>query len=78
MNGQTSPLDDDRLLRIDEVAELTGIARATLYQMMARSEFPRPIKIGPRFVRWPLRELREFFAGCERFESASKSDLARL
>ena len=44
----------DRLLRRPEVEELTGLARATLYQKMAMGHFPRPVKLGVRAVAWPL------------------------
>ena len=76
MGEQKNPLDDDRLLRIEEVAALTGIAKSTLYQQMARGEFPRPIRVGPRFIRWPLSELRQFFATCPRYEPAAVDESA--
>ena len=45
------------LLTRGEVLERLTISRATLYNMMARSAFPRPIKLGPRENRWYRHEV---------------------
>ncbi len=58
--------DTDRLLRREEVEEITGLSRSAIYRMMRAGEFPTPIKIGPRAVRWPKAELDEFLAKCPR------------
>ena len=50
----------DRLLRRQEVEQRIGIARSTLYQLMRAGEFPLPLKIGPRAVRWSQREIEEW------------------
>ena len=47
----------DRLLRRREVEQRIGIARSTLYQLMRAGEFPLPLKIGPKAVRWSQREI---------------------
>ena len=41
-----------RLLRLPEVLRITGLARSTLFAMVARGEFPPPVHIGPRAVAW--------------------------
>lgn len=61
----------DLLLRREEVEAMVGLSAATIYQMMARGEFPRPRKLGKRSVRWPLRELREFIDSCPRYMPGS-------
>ena len=43
----------DPLLRRPDVEALTGLSRAWIYAAMQRGEFPRPVKIGRRAVRWP-------------------------
>ncbi len=40
------------LLRIKEVERLAGLSRAAIYAAMQRNEFPRPVKVGKRAVRW--------------------------
>lgn len=41
------------LLRRQQVEALTGMARSTLYALIARGEFPAPIKLTGRAVAWP-------------------------
>ncbi len=40
-------------LRRPAVEAATGLSRSTIYEMMDRGEFPRPIRIGRRAVAWP-------------------------
>lgn len=40
-------------LRRPDVEAATGLSRSTIYDMMDRGEFPRPIRIGRRAVAWP-------------------------
>jgi prophage regulatory protein len=40
-------------LRRPAVEAATGLSRSTIYDMMDRGEFPRPIRIGRRAVAWP-------------------------
>ena len=42
----------DRLLRRQEVEELTGLSRSSIYRRMADGEFPRPVRVGALAVRW--------------------------
>ena len=51
-----------RLLTLREVCEMTGLSRSSIYAMMAAGEFPRPIRIGARAVRWYENEVRAFIA----------------
>jgi prophage regulatory protein len=43
----------EKHLRRPTVEEATGLSRSTIYEMMDRGEFPRPIRIGRRAVAWP-------------------------
>ena len=42
----------ERILRRPEVEARCGIGRSTLYDWMARGEFPQPVKLGARLVGW--------------------------
>ena len=53
----------DRLLRREEVETRCGIARSTIYRLMRTGEFPEPVKVGPRAVRWPASEIEAWLAG---------------
>ncbi len=43
----------EKHLRRFAVEEITGLSRSTIYEMMGRGEFPRPIRVGRRAVAWP-------------------------
>ena len=45
-----------RLIRLPEVIQKVGLGRATIYQMIARDEFPKPIKVRNASV-WPEEEV---------------------
>lgn len=44
---------DDPLLKIDDVMKRVQISQAEIYRRMAAGDFPRPLKLGHRTVRWP-------------------------
>jgi prophage regulatory protein len=46
-----------RLLRLAEVVERTGLSRSSLYAAIQRGTFPGPVKIGPRSSAWPESEI---------------------
>ena len=43
----------ERHLRRPAVETATGLSRSSIYEMMDKGEFPRPIRIGKRAVAWP-------------------------
>ena len=42
----------ERLIRRQEVEEMTGLSRSTIYRYLKAGRFPRPVRIGRRAVRW--------------------------
>ncbi|MBZ2210127.1 AlpA family transcriptional regulator [Massilia sp. R798] len=57
----TNPCDCDiRLIRIDEVIEITGLSRAAVYRMIQKGEFPRQVRLSVRSSAWVLQEVREW------------------
>lgn len=42
----------DRFLKRKEVEALTGYSRSSIYRLIERGEFPRPIAFHERCVRW--------------------------
>ena len=40
------------VLRRPAVTSVTGLAPSTLYELMARDAFPKPISLGARAVGW--------------------------
>ncbi|WP_275300952.1 helix-turn-helix transcriptional regulator [Achromobacter insolitus] len=44
-------------LRRRDVEEMVGLSRSTLYAMISRGEFPEPIRVGAKAVRWSSSEI---------------------
>lgn len=49
-----------RFLRVQTVMERTGLGRSTIYAMVARGDFPQPIKLGPRASAWLEAEVDDW------------------
>lgn len=56
---QTDPLPIEQFLPRSEVLTASGLARSTLYERIAASTFPAPVKLG-RSSRWLLSEIAEW------------------
>lgn len=46
--------------RRPEVEEITGLSRTTIYAMMSRGEFPRPVRLTRKAVAWPESAITEW------------------
>ncbi len=51
-------MNDDRLLRREEVETRCGVTRSTIYRLMRAGQFPEPVKVGP----WAEHELEKWLA----------------
>ncbi len=51
--------------RRTEVEEITGLSRSTIYDMMAKGEFPRPVRLTRKAVRWPESKISEWLKQLE-------------
>ena len=51
-----------RLLPLRDVIEMTAMSRSQIYALIAVGEFPRPVRVGVRAVRWIEDEVIEFVA----------------
>ena len=49
-----------KILRLKDVLETTGLARATVYKLMADGVFPKSISLGERCVGWLESEVQEW------------------
>lgn len=52
--------EDHCLLKLNRVLDLCAISRSTLYEMVARNEFPGPVQVGVRAVAWRQRDIFEW------------------
>lgn len=49
-----------KFLRLRAVKDATGLPTSTLYEMMDRDKFPRPIKLGARAVGWDAADIAKW------------------
>ncbi|EKC6206615.1 AlpA family transcriptional regulator [Cronobacter sakazakii] len=51
---------NNRLLRITDVINLTGLPKSTIYLKVKNNQFPSQVKIGSRSVAWVENEIQEW------------------
>ena len=51
------------LLSRPEVERLTGLSTGSIYRTMRHSDFPEPLRIAKRAVRWRADEIRSWIDG---------------
>ena len=51
---------DQRILRLKSVMALVGLSRSSIYNAIARNEFPRQISLGARSVGWLESEIHDW------------------
>lgn len=50
------------LINVNEAAALLGVARRTVYELRARPDFPKPIALARRAVRYRVADLEAWIA----------------
>ena len=50
----------DTFLRNAEVTRVTGIPRSTRYELIAKGQFPKPIKLSKRIAAFSAAEIAEW------------------
>ena len=50
------------IYRLPEVVAICGISRSTIYEMIRRDEFPRPVQLGARAVGWRRSDIEAWLA----------------
>ena len=63
--------DDLRLLNVRELAAMLGIHERTCWRLAGLAEdghgnFPKPLRIGPKTVRWRLSDVEAYLAALAR------------
>ena len=59
-------MDERRVLRLEEVCQMVGLARSTIYARVSAGGFPHPIRLGSRSVGWRLTDIDEWLEAPER------------
>lgn len=52
----------DRHLRRPSVENLTGLSRSTIYNLMKKGDFPKPVKLTGKAVAWPESAISDWLA----------------
>ena len=56
----------ETLIGRQEVEQMVGLSRSTIYDKMRAGTFPLPLKIGAKAVRWRMSEIEEWVNSHER------------
>lgn len=49
-----------KVIRLQQVIEMTGLGRSTIYKYISEDWFPKPIPLGGRSVGWLESEVQEW------------------
>ena len=49
-----------QLLRLPAVLQVTGLARSTVYRMVADHTFPAPVRLAKRAIGWRHDDVRQW------------------
>ncbi len=52
----------DKHLRRPAVEEITGLSRSTIYDLMSKGDFPRPVRLTGKAVAWPESAIADWLA----------------
>ena len=52
----------EKILRLPNVLDRTGLSRSTVYLRVTEGRFPRPVSLGGRAVGWIETEVEEWIA----------------
>lgn len=53
----------DRILRKPEVLKMLGLGWSTIYEMIAKGDFPPALRIAPRAIGWRESEILSWLNG---------------
>lgn len=49
-----------RIIRLNDVIDTTGLARSTIYKLIAAGIFPKPVPLAGRSVGWVESEIHDW------------------
>jgi prophage regulatory protein len=55
----------ETLLRRPEVEARTGLSRSTIYAWLKKGDFPQPLKLGSKAVRWRSSDIKAWLESRE-------------
>ena len=51
---------EQKILRLSQVKEITGLSRSTIYLRMSEGSFPKKIDLGARAIGWLSSEINQW------------------
>ena len=63
----------DRIIRLPELVEITGLSAATVYRLIAQGRFPRPVVLGRQARGWIASQIQAWFESLKPAESETGS-----
>lgn len=67
-----------RFLRVRDVSQKMGLSRASIYKLVQRGLFPRPVKVFAKVSVWPDTEVDQIMSAmCRQASSSEIRDLVR-
>ncbi|MBA4343702.1 MAG: AlpA family transcriptional regulator [Methylibium sp.] len=58
-----SDQDPPKFFRLPMVLQITGLGRSTIYRLIAKHQFPEPVRIADRAVAWRQVDLETWIEG---------------
>lgn len=65
----------DRILRMRDVLDCTGLSKSTLYRIIRDGEFPKPVRITSQLVGWRASVIQEWIESREPVSSPTWAGL---
>ena len=59
----TTPGPAESLLRLPQVEAMVGMKKSKIYSLLQAGQFPAPVRLGPRSVRWKGSAVRAWIDG---------------
>jgi prophage regulatory protein len=76
MNIPSSETSPETILRLPEMLRMTGLSRSTLYNRIAKKEFPHQVPLGDRVVGWLKREVDDWISERIRLRPGSRTGIS--
>ena len=67
-------MTNERLLRRNQVVEMTGLSYSSIYRAERNGTFPKRIRIGKQAVAWKLSEIQEWIRNRDTVDFAQQGD----
>jgi len=48
----------DKVLRVQDVTQMTGLSKASVYRLIKLSDFPKQFKLGSRAIGWRMSSVK--------------------